>query len=84
MPIEDALLLLTRNFDAYMHGEQTGRNANATGVNNLSERHPEGIQVALFFISPCVVTFIYFLLLDASKFISRKSTDNNSSIRPLN
>lgn len=45
MPIEDAFLLITRNFDAYMRGEQMGRNSNGTGVNSLSERHPESIQV---------------------------------------
>lgn len=45
MPIEDALVLITRNFDAYMRGEQIGRNVNGTGINNLSDRHPEGIQV---------------------------------------
>lgn len=48
MPIEDALLLITRNFEAYMHGEQMGGSANGTGVNNLSDRHPEGIQVDNF------------------------------------
>lgn len=47
MPIEDALLLITRNFDAYMRGEQMGRNGNGTGVSSLSDRHPEGIQVIL-------------------------------------
>lgn len=45
MPIEDAFTLLTRNFDAYMRGEQLVRNTNGTGVNNLSDRHPESIQV---------------------------------------
>lgn len=45
MPIEDALLLITRNFDAYMRGEKMGRNTNGTGVNNLSDRHPESVQV---------------------------------------
>lgn len=56
MPIEDALVLITRNFDAYMRGEQTGRNANGTGVTSLSDRHPEGIQVLFMrFESPTVL-----------------------------
>lgn len=51
MPIEDALILITRNFDAYMRGEQTGLNS-TTGINSLADRHPEGIQVsALIFFS---------------------------------
>lgn len=46
MPIEDALTLITRNFDAYMRGEQTGSGAQNTGINSLSDRHPEAIQVS--------------------------------------
>lgn len=49
MPIEDAFLLITRNFDGYMRGEQMGRNSNGTGVNSLSDRHPESIQVYTIF-----------------------------------
>lgn len=46
MPIEDALLLITRNFDAYMRGEKTGLNP-TTGIGSLIDRHPEHIQVGV-------------------------------------
>ncbi|KAI4470474.1 nuclear receptor coactivator 5-related [Holotrichia oblita] len=44
MPIEDAIILLTRNFEAYMKGEtfeKEGRMA------SLAEKHPEAIQMLL-------------------------------------
>lgn len=50
MPIEDALTLITRNFDTYMRGEQTGSGTQSTGINSLSDRHPEAIQVSKNFV----------------------------------
>ncbi|XP_018324076.1 pre-mRNA-splicing factor srp2 [Agrilus planipennis] len=43
MPIEDALKLISRNFEAYMRGDKTNR-ANGTSMS-LEDRHPEQIQV---------------------------------------
>lgn len=51
MPIEDALTLITRNFDAYMRGEQTASGAQNMGTNSLSDRHPEALQVNIKLIN---------------------------------
>lgn len=42
MPIEDALLLITRNFDAYMRGEKATVEKDKMSV---SSKHPEHVQV---------------------------------------
>lgn len=39
MPLEDALILITKNFDSYMRGDKFG----IAGVP--MERHPENMQV---------------------------------------
>lgn len=44
MPIDDALMLITRNFDAYMRGEQLPPSATVTPT--LTDRHSEQIQVS--------------------------------------
>lgn len=56
MPTEDALVLITRNFDAYMRGEKAGQNPLGTGVNALSDRHPEAVQVKLYFTLALCIT----------------------------
>lgn len=40
MPLEDALILIMKNFEGYMRGDKLG----APGVGNM-ERHPENMQV---------------------------------------
>jgi len=45
MPIEDAIVLITRNFDAYMRGEKTTTGLPGTGLESLTERHPEQLQM---------------------------------------
>ena len=42
MPIEDALILITRNFKAYMRGEKFEVDGPAIA---LTEKHPEPVQV---------------------------------------
>lgn len=42
MPIEDAIILLTRNFEAYMKGEMFEKEGR---MASLAEKHPEAIQV---------------------------------------
>ncbi|XP_065161297.1 uncharacterized protein [Atheta coriaria] len=42
MPIEDALLLITRNFDAYMRGEKATVEKDKMSV---SSKHPEHVQI---------------------------------------
>lgn len=45
MPVEDALILISRNFEGYMRGDKVG--SQATGANSaLLERHPEGFQAS--------------------------------------
>lgn len=46
MPLEDAIALITRNFDAYMRGEKNSTLPNIKAPP-LSERHPEPIQILL-------------------------------------
>lgn len=43
MPIEDALILISRNFEAYMKGEQFAPE-NAVSLT-LNDRHPNSTQV---------------------------------------
>ncbi|KAF5299876.1 hypothetical protein FQA39_LY11413 [Lamprigera yunnana] len=44
MPVEDALILITRNFDAYMRGEKSV----SPGLGaSIMDRHPENIQMVL-------------------------------------
>lgn len=45
MPIEDALLLITRNFDAYMRGEKIHFKNNSKIT--LTDRHPETMQMII-------------------------------------
>lgn len=45
MPVDDAIVLITRNFDAYMRGEKMGPVAGSNGSGSLTDRHPEPIQV---------------------------------------
>lgn len=55
MPLEDAINLLARNFDAYLLREKASRPSEvsvvpATGpltAVNLTDRHPEAIQVSI-------------------------------------
>ncbi|KAF2892772.1 hypothetical protein ILUMI_13407 [Ignelater luminosus] len=47
MPVDDAIVLITRNFDAYMRGEKIGPAAGGTGTGSLTDRHPEPIQMVL-------------------------------------
>ncbi|RZC39543.1 uncharacterized protein BDFB_003984 [Asbolus verrucosus] len=48
MPIEDALVLITRNFDAYMRGEKpSNETLGPGGVLNISDRHPTSMQLLL-------------------------------------
>lgn len=55
MPLEDAISLLARNFDAYLLREKASRPSEvsvvpATGpltAINLTDRHPEAIQVSI-------------------------------------
>lgn len=42
MPVEDAMLLISRNFEAYMKGEQMAPDPSAL---SLLDRHPVPIQV---------------------------------------
>ncbi|XP_022908046.1 uncharacterized protein [Onthophagus taurus] len=42
MPIEDAMILITRNFDAYMRGEKFETDGPAV---SLTEKHPEAVQM---------------------------------------
>ncbi|KAK9745935.1 RNA recognition motif [Popillia japonica] len=44
MPIEDAIILLTRNFEAYMKGEMFEKEGR---MASLAEKHPEAIQMLL-------------------------------------
>ncbi|KRT78711.1 hypothetical protein AMK59_6404, partial [Oryctes borbonicus] len=44
MPIEDAVILLTRNFEAYMKGETFETEGR---VASLAEKHPEAMQMLL-------------------------------------
>ncbi|GJQ67887.1 hypothetical protein Trydic_g16647 [Trypoxylus dichotomus] len=44
MPIEDAIILLTRNFEAYMKGETFETEGR---VASLAEKHPEAMQMLL-------------------------------------
>lgn len=56
MPLEDAISLLARNFDAYLLREKASRPSEvsvvpATGpltAINLTDRHPEAIQVSTY------------------------------------
>lgn len=45
MPVEDALILISRNFEAYMKGEQFAPE-NAITLS-LNDRHPSSIQVKI-------------------------------------
>ncbi|CAH1366178.1 hypothetical protein MTP99_007574 [Tenebrio molitor] len=48
MPIEDALVLITRNFDGYMRGDKTSTEIlGPGGVMNVSDRHPTSMQLLL-------------------------------------
>ncbi|KAK4876514.1 hypothetical protein RN001_009020 [Aquatica leii] len=44
IPVEDAITLISRNFDAYMRGEKSTSPGAGT---SLLDRHPEGIQMIL-------------------------------------
>lgn len=45
MPVEDAMILISRNFEAYMRGEQsTPENG---GQMTVADRHPPSIQMML-------------------------------------
>lgn len=44
MPLEDAIILITKNFDAYMRGDKMGAPVSAN-----AERHPENMQVIFSF-----------------------------------
>lgn len=46
MPIEDALILISRNFEAYMKGEHVPPE-NAVEMT-LLDRHPTSVQVVIF------------------------------------
>lgn len=52
MPVDDAIQLVARNFDAYMRGEKSGGTSTvAIGPAPLAnERHPEAIQVIILFV----------------------------------
>lgn len=45
MPIEDALILITRNFDAYMRGEKMI--ITSSGPMSVTDRHPEAMQMLI-------------------------------------
>lgn len=45
MPVEDALVLISRNFEAYMRGEQTTTENN--GQMAVVDRHPPSMQMML-------------------------------------
>lgn len=48
MPVDDAVALITRNFDAYVRGEKTSTSLGMISAPvSLSERHPEPIQILL-------------------------------------
>lgn len=48
MPVDDAVALITRNFDGYMRGEKTVTSLGASAPPvSLNERHPEPIQILL-------------------------------------
>lgn len=48
MPLEDALVLVTRNFDAYMRGDKTvTETLGPGGVLSVSDRHPTSMQLLL-------------------------------------
>lgn len=48
MPLEDALILITRNFDAYMRGDKTvTETLGPGGVLSVSDRHPTSMQLLL-------------------------------------
>ncbi|XP_044259145.1 nuclear receptor coactivator 5 [Tribolium madens] len=47
MPIEDALVLMTRNFDAYMRGDKTASEPTPGAIKNVSDRHPTTMQLLL-------------------------------------
>jgi hypothetical protein len=52
MPIEDALVLITRNFDGYMRGDKTSTEIlGPGGVMNVSDRHPTSMQVFFSLLS---------------------------------
>ncbi|XP_045464802.1 nuclear receptor coactivator 5 [Harmonia axyridis] len=46
MPLDDALLFLTRNFEAYMRGEKVSTTDNE-GKMTIYDKHPNGIQLLL-------------------------------------
>lgn len=48
MPVDDAVSLITRNFDAYMRGEKA---ALGSTTMTLNQRHPEPIQMLLNLLS---------------------------------
>lgn len=43
MPLEDALILIIRNFEAYMRGETTP--VEKPGEMTLNDKHPVAMQV---------------------------------------
>lgn len=45
MPVDDAILLISRNFDAYMRGDKSDSSVSGSGTGSLTERHPEAVQV---------------------------------------
>ncbi|EEZ99461.1 nuclear receptor coactivator 5 [Tribolium castaneum] len=47
MPIEDALVLMTRNFDAYMRGDKTASEPTPGAIKSVSDRHPTAMQLLL-------------------------------------
>lgn len=49
MPIEDALILMSRNFEAYMKGEHLPPENPAEMT--LLDRHPTSVQVIIFNIN---------------------------------
>lgn len=64
MPIEDAILLVRRNFDSYMRGENTDGSAVGSIASQLAERHPEPIQVGIYYHYKfeCVATTVFLVV----------------------
>lgn len=57
MPIEDALILISRNFEAYMKGEQFAPE-NAVALT-LNDRHPNSVQVSQQLRILTIIIFIF-------------------------
>lgn len=59
MPIEDALILISRNFEAYMKGEHS--TPDDPSEMTLLDRHPTAVQVIMFSLLNAHILRITFL-----------------------